>query len=326
MTAPKGEPSTEPPQVRFEPSPEAPGGGAGCGDPVESNQSSAPMTPGEPSAEPPLVRLEPSIAAPSGDVGSGDPADSNQSSAQLTLGESSGGGVASRLRRVLTRRRVWRLAMISVLCVLVSIVGGRAVIVQSAKGRVFRTVEAIPHRQVALVLGSKVMADGQPSLSLRFRVEAAVDLYDAGRVDHLLMSGDNSRVSYDEPTVMRRVAMELGVPARDITLDYAGLDTWDSCARAKLIFGVTDPVVVTQSFHLDRAIFLCRQAGLDAIGYPTPDNRLGPSIVQKLRMREWVAAPKAVWEGWTGDDPKYAGKIEGLPGSENPANPDPLAP
>lgn len=217
---------------------------------------------------------------------------------------------ASRPRRVL--RLVPRLALVGAIAVAAVVGGSRWVIVSSAHERVYWRTSAVPHRRAALVLGAKVELSGAPSVSLRERVRAAVELYRAGRVDHLLMSGDHSRPDYDEPSTMRRLAMEAGVPAADITRDFAGFDTWDSCVRAKAVFGVTDPVLVTQGFHADRAVFLCRQAGLDPVALATPDEAIPGSVVPKLRAREWLAAPKAVFEGWTDDEPTYRGRFEGL--------------
>ncbi|XVQ13275.1 SanA/YdcF family protein [Spirillospora sp. CA-255316] len=123
----------------------------------------------------------------------------------------------------------------------------------------------VPATPVALVLGAGIR-DGQPSLSLAGRLDVAADLYRRGKVKVLLVSGDNRIKEYDEPTVMRDHLVKRGVPARKIVRDYAGRDTWDSCIRAKRVFGVERLTVVTQSFHLPRAVALCRAAGLDAWG------------------------------------------------------------
>jgi vancomycin permeability regulator SanA len=130
---------------------------------------------------------------------------------------------------------------------------------RAARGRVFDAALA-PQHNVAIVFGAAV-----GSGVLHDRVETGARLYREGKVRHLLMSGDNRRRSYDEPNAMRRAAIELGVPESAIVLDYAGRRTYDSCARARSIFQVGDAILVTQGFHLARAIYLCRSLGLDDV-------------------------------------------------------------
>jgi SanA protein len=127
-------------------------------------------------------------------------------------------------------------------------------------------VEEAPVRQVAVVFGAGLWRDGSPTPVLRDRVETAARLYFDGKVEKLLMSGDNSVVEYNEPEAMRQYALSLGVPDEDIVLDYAGRRTYDTCYRAKAIFQVEQPILVTQSFHLPRAVYTCRAMGVDAIG------------------------------------------------------------
>ncbi len=135
-----------------------------------------------------------------------------------------------------------------------------------ARGRVHTSPSTVPPQRVAVVFGAGVRGD-QPTAMLYDRVASAVDLYRAGRVDKLLMSGDNRFEDYNEPRVMRNVALELGVPDRDIALDYAGRSTYDTCYRARAIFGVRDAILVTQRFHLDRALLTCAGLGVEAAGY-----------------------------------------------------------
>lgn len=124
----------------------------------------------------------------------------------------------------------------------------------------------VPARRVAIVFGAGLLRDGSPTAVLRDRVQRAADLYFAGKVEKLLMSGDNRFVEYNEPEAMRRYALELGVPEAAIVLDYAGRRTYDTCYRAKAIFGVDAAILVTQEFHLPRAIFLCNMLGVDGVG------------------------------------------------------------
>lgn len=129
----------------------------------------------------------------------------------------------------------------------------------------YRADEA-PARRVAIVFGARVYSSGRPSAMLADRVAAAADLYHAGTVDALLVTGDNSTEDYNEPAAMREYALSLGVPDDAIVLDYGGRRTYDSCYRARHIFMVEDAVVVTQQFHLPRTLLTCRALGIDAVG------------------------------------------------------------
>lgn len=128
------------------------------------------------------------------------------------------------------------------------------------------SLEDVPPRGVAIVFGAGITADGRPMPALADRVLTAARLYQAGKAKKLLMSGDNRLVSYNEPEAMRQYALTHGVPDGDIVLDYAGRRTYDSCYRARHIFGVQDAILVTQHFHLDRALYTCDQLGIDAVG------------------------------------------------------------
>ena len=129
----------------------------------------------------------------------------------------------------------------------------------------------VAHHQVALVLGSGLTPTGQVNWFLRDRMNGAIRLYRAGKVDGLLLSGDNHTKTYDEPAAMKAYALSQGVPAAAITLDYAGFDTYDSCYRAHTIFGVTSAEIVTQGYHLPRAVYLCRSLGIRADGLSVAD-------------------------------------------------------
>jgi len=161
-------------------------------------------------------------------------------------------------------------------------------------GRIYTNAGEVPPAPVALVLGAGLWRDGSPTPALYDRVATAVDLYQAGRVKKLLMSGDNRFVNYNEPAAMKKLAVQLGAPAEDIVLDYAGRRTYDSCYRAKEIFGVRKVVIVTQRFHLDRALFLCDALGIESVGV-VADRR----VYQTLRwweLREVLATAGAWWD------------------------------
>jgi len=170
------------------------------------------------------------------------------------------------------------------------------------------------HHQVALVLGAGLTRDGSVTWFLRDRLDAAIALYRHGKVDGLLLSGDNHVSTHDEPGAMRAYALAQGVPAGAITLDYAGFDTYDSCYRARHIFGVQSAEVVTQRYHVPRAVYLCRAVGIDADGLGVPDwGRVPTAKMIHYQAREVLADVKAVWDADVSKlSSTYLGKHERL--------------
>lgn len=153
-------------------------------------------------------------------------------------------------------------------------------------------VSEVPKRDVAIVLGAALRNGGtEPSSYLRWRVETAVKLYKAGRVDSLLMSGDGSYTNHDEPAVMRSEAIALGVPADKIQMDKFGFDTYDSCTRAKKYRSITSATVVTQGYHLPRAVFSCRAIGIAAIGV-NAESQPQEGWSAYAIAREWLSTDK----------------------------------
>jgi vancomycin permeability regulator SanA len=150
----------------------------------------------------------------------------------------------------------------------------------------------VPDAEAALVLGAGLRG-GRPTYMLAGRLDIAAELYRAGKVRALLLSGDNSRVDYDEPTAMRDHLLARGVPASAMVLDYAGFDTWDSCVRARQVFGARKLTVVTQLFHLPRAVTLCRTAGLEAFGVGHDSSRHAAGLTHAYAARELLATGKA---------------------------------
>ncbi len=150
----------------------------------------------------------------------------------------------------------------------------------------------VPKHDVAIVLGAALSDNGtKPSAYLLWRIDTAVNLYKAGRVQSLLMSGDGSYPTHDEPAVMRRVAIAQGVPASKIAMDKFGFDTYDSCTRAQRYRNITSAILVTQGYHLPRAVFSCRAIGMDAIGVNAqskPQEGWSPYAV----AREWLSTDK----------------------------------
>ena len=148
--------------------------------------------------------------------------------------------------------------------------------------------------RIAIVFGAGLNRSGGPTPVLYDRVATAVDLYQRGLVDKLLLTGDNRFENYNEPEAMRQTALQLGVPDRDLVLDYAGRRTYDSCYRAREIFGVERAILVTQAFHLDRAMYLCASFGIDTIGVMADRRDYATSSETWWSIRE-AAATVAAW-------------------------------
>lgn len=173
-----------------------------------------------------------------------------------------------------------------------------------------RSAASVPYRPVAIVFGAGVVGN-QPTPFLARRLDVALDLYRRGKVTVLLVTGDNSSPDYDEPTAMRDYLTARGVPADRIVRDFAGFDTWESCVRAKKVFGVGSATLVTQDFHLPRALTLCRSAGIDAVGVAdTGEDAVGGSEAVHDRAREIPAGWKALTQALFQPGPRYLGKQE----------------
>lgn len=183
-----------------------------------------------------------------------------------------------------------------------------AVVRSSTSGARHRSAAAVPSAPVALVLGAGVDSGGQPSWALARRIDAAVELYRRGAVRALLMSGDNSRWGYDEPSAMRDAAVRAGVPSSAIVLDYAGFDTYSSCYRARHVFGLSRIAVVSQDFHLARAIWLCRRLGVEAEGLAAAD--ADAAVTAGWKRREVAASLLAVIDVACGRRPTFPGPRE----------------
>jgi SanA protein len=199
-----------------------------------------------------------------------------------------------------------RLVALGVVCGLLAVALPNLIVWLGGRSPVTTDPAKVPHAQAALILGAQVYRDGKPSIMLRDRVNAGAELYKAGRVDKLLLSGDHSRKDYDEVGTMRRLLLAQGIPAQDIFTDHAGFDTWDSAQRARRVFDVSSAVVVTQGFHMARALYDARRAGLNATGF-IADRRQYGKIMGKLRVREALARVKTMGDVVTGADPHFLG-------------------
>ena len=182
----------------------------------------------------------------------------------------------------------------------------------AARGRTFDSVDATPPSEVGLVFGTSDRTKGRENLYFKHRVEAAAALWKAGKIRTLIVSGDNRAHDYNEPEKMKRALVRLGVPAQHIICDYAGLRTLDSVVRAKKIFGLNSILFISQRFQNQRAIYIAKAHGLDAIAHNAHD--VGPRNGFKTRLRE-IGARVKMWldVNILDTEPKHLGERIGLP-------------
>lgn len=227
--------------------------------------------------------------------------------------------VRTELRKARVRLRAVRWKALFVRLTRLGIAGGLAVLALTGASVAWMRHDTgdfifgagdVPEAPVALVLGAQVYSNGEPSPFLAARLDIAQRLLETGKVHAILVSGDHRAWRYDEPGAMLRWLSDRGVPRTKIAMDHAGFDTYDSCVRAVKVFGVRRAIVVTQTYHLPRAVSLCRRIGLDTYG-------VGDETVKQFRKpwlisstREHGACVKAVYDVVSGRDPVFLGKRE----------------
>ncbi|UOU99591.1 YdcF family protein [Chryseobacterium daecheongense] len=171
---------------------------------------------------------------------------------------------------------------------------------------IFYDISKVPETKTALLLGtSKTLSNGMPNAYFYNRIQATVDLYKSGKIQYVIVSGDNSRKDYNEPEDMQLTLMKYGIPQDKIFMDFAGFRTLDSVVRAKEIFGQKKLVIISQKFHNERAVFLARKNGMEAYGYNAPDVNKYAGL--KTNIREYIAKAKAYWDLLFGVEPKFGG-------------------
>ena len=177
-----------------------------------------------------------------------------------------------------------------------------------SQGKVYNSIEEVPERKIGLVLGcSKYLSNGRKNLYFQQRIDAAKELYFSDKVKFLLVSGDNSTKYYDEPTTMKKDLIALGVPGNKIYCDYAGLSTLDSVVRTKEVFKENQFIVISQGFHVRRAIYLGLAHDIDLIGY-APQGVSGLGSL-KTELRECLARGKALLDvKFLNRQPKFLGE------------------
>ncbi|MCB0734627.1 MAG: YdcF family protein [Flavobacteriales bacterium] len=170
----------------------------------------------------------------------------------------------------------------------------------------YNQLDHLPANRVGLLLGtSKYGSGGHVNSYYRNRLKAAFELYTSGKVEYILVSGDNGSIYYDEPTTMKKDLVRMGIPEDHIYLDYAGFRTLDSVVRSKVIFGQTSITIISQRFHNERALVLARMNGINAVAYNAPD--VGFRFGLKTQLREKLARVKLIIDLVTLKKPKFGG-------------------
>jgi len=196
---------------------------------------------------------------------------------------------------------------------IIFIVFSNVFIVQSTKTNIYSTIKETPNgNKVALLLGtSRYTQRGYTNLYFKYRIAAVAKLYHSGKIKHIIVSGDNSLKEYNEPKEMLSVLIQQGVPESAITLDFAGFRTLDSVVRCKKVFGQNKFIIVSQRFHLERALFIADKYEIDAVGFVAQDPPKEYS--KKTHFREYFAKTKAVIDLYiTHKKPKFLGKKENI--------------
>lgn len=176
------------------------------------------------------------------------------------------------------------------------LLGGLPVgIVQHQKQKIYPTVEVVDYHEVAIVFGAGVKDDGTPADMLKDRLLTVTELYDAGKIGTILVSGDNSVAEYNEPDVMADYLIStLGIPAEDVIRDYAGRRTYDTCIRAHEVWGIEEALLITQGYHLPRALLTCTHLGIESVGYSATRQPYIKEVY--FKFRELIAIDKALWD------------------------------
>lgn len=199
-----------------------------------------------------------------------------------------------------------RVSIITALTVIFAVICN-GIIIYNAEGKTFSEIKNIPKNKVGIVLGASKFTNGNRiNLYYKYRLEAAETLYNAGKIEYILISGDNSRKDYDEPSTFKNDLIAKGIPEHKIFLDYAGFRTLDSMVRAKAIFSLTECTIISQKFHNERAIYLAQKNNINAIAF-NAKNTTGRYGL-KTNLREYLAKTKAVLDILFRVQPKFLGK------------------
>jgi SanA protein len=209
-------------------------------------------------------------------------------------------------------KKILLLSFFLLLGMIGSIVIANYLIVFKTRNSTFENVKDIPYKKVGLVLGtSKKTRGGYKNLYFKYRIDATVALYRAGKIKYILVSGDNGSKGYNETEDMKNALMAKGIPESRIFMDFAGFRTLDSVVRAKEVFGQNSFTVISQKFHNERAVFLASLEGMEVVAFNAKDVNINYGI--KTQAREKLARVKVFIDYFTGKEPKYLGKMVDIP-------------
>jgi len=218
------------------------------------------------------------------------------------------------------KKKGLRIVLIAVLCLLFLLgLGPNGVMLLHARSRILTPEELdTGDWDCILVLGAGLQPDGSPSLMLRERIDMGIRLYGSGAAPKLLMSGDHGRADHDEVNAMKDAALAAGIPSEDVFMDHAGFSTYDSLYRAEAIFGAERLLIVTQSYHLPRALYIASRLGLEAVGIPCDTRRYAGQLHRDIR--ELLARDKDFFQCVFLPEPTYLGESIPLTGSGDATN------
>lgn len=207
-----------------------------------------------------------------------------------------------------TIKKILKFTISSTIILIIGILTSLLIVSCYTKNKVYENVAETPHNRVGLVLGTSPYArNGGPNYYFTYRIDACVALYNAGKIDRILVSGDNHVKTYDEPQYMKNALIERGIPASAIVLDYAGFRTWDSVIRAKKVFGQSKFTIISQGYHNERAVFIARCKGIEAIGFNAKDIKRTRTYIYFGFLRESLARCKMFLDLIINRQPKFLG-------------------
>jgi len=203
--------------------------------------------------------------------------------------------------------KLFKIGVVGVVLLGIVIFISNQIVEYTANEKLYNSTENIPYNRVGLLLGTiKTLKNGKSNLYYKYRINATVALYEAGKISRVLVSGDNGNKNYDEPTDMKNDLIANGIPAEHIVLDYAGFRTLDSIVRCRDVFGQDSVTIISQAFHNKRALFIAKYSGIDAIGYNA--NTVATRYSIRIQLREYLARVKMIVDIAFGKKPKFLGE------------------
>ncbi|MFK8036680.1 MAG: vancomycin high temperature exclusion protein [Crocinitomicaceae bacterium] len=204
-------------------------------------------------------------------------------------------------------RRILIIGLIGSILIILTTVIINKYVSNTTKEQLYTSIDKLPYNRVGLLLGSgKFLKSGYINLYYQYRIDATLALFKAGKIDYVLVSGENSTPTYDEPTTIKNDLIAGGIPADRIVLDYAGFRTLDSVVRSKLVFGQSSITIISQEFHNQRALFLANSNNIKAVAFNAKD--VSKHYGARTQLREKLARVKMVLDLMFGKEPKFLGK------------------